>query len=390
MDVLITGAAGFVGKNLTVTLEAIREGKDPRFPRLRIDKLWLYDVDSPEEVLEEGCRAADFVFHFAGVNRAEAPDLFAQGNVEFSAKLLETLKKYGNTCPVLFASSVQASLLGRYDNDYGRSKKKAEDLFFAYGIETGAKVLVYRFPNLFGKWCRPDYNSVVATFCHNIARNLPIQIHDPAAELELLYIDDVLEEMLRALQGREHPPGNGRCCEAPGSYKVTLGEIAELLYGFRDQPRTLMMPQIPRESFAKKLFSTYLSYLPAEKAAVLLQTHTDERGSFTELLRTQSCGQLSVNVVRPGAVKGQHWHHSKWEFFAVVSGRGLVRMRKLEDDAVMEFAVSGEQPEAVYALPGYTHELRNLSRTENLVVLIWANEPFDSARPDTYYEAVGG
>lgn len=388
MNILITGAAGFVGKNLTATLEAIRDGKDRCFPDLYIEKLWLFDVDTPKEILEEGCRAADFVFHLAGVNRAEDPGLFAQGNVGFTTNLLETMKKYGNTCPVLFASSIQASLEGRYDNHYGRSKKKAEELLFAYGIETGAKVLVYRFPNLFGKWCRPNYNSVVATFCHNIARDLPIQIHDRALELELLYVDDLLEEMLRALRGQVHSEGAGRCCEAPGSYKVTLGEIAELLYTFRDQPSTLMMPQIPGGSFGKKLFSTYLSYLPVEKAAVPLQTHTDERGSFTELLRTQSCGQFSVNIAKPGVTKGRHWHHSKWEFFVVVSGHGLIRLRKLGCDELLEFAVSGEKPEAVYMLPGYTHEIINCSRTENLVTLMWANEPFDSEKPDTYFETV--
>lgn len=398
MNILITGADGFVGKNLTATLEAIRDGKDRCFPDLYIEKLWLFDVDTPKEILEEGCRAADFVFHLAGVNRAEDPGLFVQGNVGFTTNLLETLKKYGNTCPVLLASSIQASLEGRYDGDYGRSKKAGEDLGFAYAEETGAKVLVYRFPNLFGKWCRPNYNSVVATFCHNIAKDLPIQIHDPAAELELLYIDDLVEEMLAALLRREHhcefegvkaiPCADGRYCAVPGSYRVTLGRIAELLYSFKEQPRTLQIPQIPAGSFAQKLYSTYLSYLPREKVAFPLKMNVDPRGSFTELLRTQNCGQFSVNVSKPGITKGQHWHHTKWEFFIVVSGHGLIQMRKLGGDEVLEFEVSGERIQAVHMLPGYTHNIINLSQTENLVTLMWASEPFDPQRPDTYFETV--
>lgn len=398
MDILITGAAGFVGKNLTVELEAIRDGKDRRFPELNIGKLWLYDVDSPEEILEEGCKYADYVFHLAGVNRPKDPAEFMQGNFGFSSVLLDTLKKYKNTCPVMLSSSIQATLIGRYDSDYGRSKKAGEELFFQYSKDTGAKVLVYRFPNLFGKWCRPNYNSAVATFCHNIANDLPITVNDPVVQLELLYIDDLVEEMICALLGCEHRcefdgvntvlTENGTYCAAPVSHKITLGQIADLLYSFRDQPQSLMMPQIPKDSFAKKLYSTYLSYLPKEKVAFPLKMNVDERGSFTELLRTENCGQFSVNISKPGITKGQHWHHTKWEFFVVVSGKALIQMRKIGSEEVLNFFVSGEKIEAVHMLPGYTHNIINLSDTQDLVTVMWANECFDSNKPDTFFEVV--
>ena len=401
MDILITGAAGFVGKNLTAALQALRDGKDRTRPGLNIGQLFLYDKDSPQELLEEGCRKADFVFNLAGVNRPQNPEEFMQGNFGFASTLLSTLKKHGNTCPVMLSSSIQATLVGRYaQGEYGRSKKAGEELFFAYGEQTGAKVLVYRFPNLFGKWCRPNYNSVVATFCHNYAHDLPITVNDPKVELEMLYIDDLVEEMLNALEGREHRcefdgvktvmTPHGRYCAAPVTHFVTLGEIVALLDSFRDQPKSLMMPQIPEGSFAKKLYSTYLSYLPKEKAAFPLKMNTDARGSFTELLKTENCGQFSVNISKPGVTKGQHWHHSKWEFFIVVSGTGLIQQRKLGTDEVLEFRVSGENIQAVHMLPGYTHNIINLSDTEDLVTLMWANECFDPQKPDTFYEAVEG
>ena len=399
MDILITGAAGFVGKNLTAALQALRDGKDRTRPGLNIGQLFLYDKDSPQELLEEGCRKADFVFNLAGVNRPQNPEEFMQGNFGFASTLLSTLKKHGNTCPVMLSSSIQATLVGRYaQGEYGRSKKAGEELFFAYGEQTGAKVLVYRFPNLFGKWCRPNYNSVVATFCHNYAHDLPITVNDPKVELEMLYIDDLVEEMLDALEGREHRcefdgvktvmTPQGRYCAAPVTHFVTLGEIVALLDSFRDQPKSLMMPQIPEGSFAKKLYSTYLSYLPKEKAAFPLKMNTDARGSFTELLKTENCGQFSVNISKPGVTKGQHWHHSKWEFFIVVSGTGLIQQRKLGTQEVLNFEVSGERIQAVHMLPGYTHNIINLSDTEDLVTLMWANECFDPQKPDTFYEAV--
>ena len=401
MDILITGAAGFVGKNLTAALQALRDGKDRTRPGLNIGQLFLYDKDSPQELLEEGCRKADFVFNLAGVNRPQNPEEFMQGNFGFASTLLSTLKKHGNTCPVMLSSSIQATLVGRYaQGEYGRSKKAGEELFFAYGEQTGAKVLVYRFPNLFGKWCRPNYNSVVATFCHNYAHDLPITVNDPKVELEMLYIDDLVGEMLDALEGREHRcefdgvktvmTPQGRYCAAPVTHFVTLGEIVALLDSFRDQPKSLMMPQIPEGSFAKKLYSTYLSYLPKEKAAFPLKMNTDARGSFTELLKTENCGQFSVNISKPGVTKGQHWHHSKWEFFIVVSGTGLIQQRKLGCEEVLEFRVSGENIQAVHMLPGYTHNIINLSDTEDLVTLMWANECFDPQKPDTFYEAVEG
>ncbi len=398
MKILVTGAAGFVGKNLTAALQAIQDGKDRRFPGLEITKLYLYDIDSPRELLEEACREADFVFNLAGVNRPQNQEEFMQGNFGFASTLLDTLKKYHNTCPVMISSSIQATCIGRYDSEYGRSKKAGEELVFAYGEETGAKVLVYRFPNLFGKWCRPNYNSAVATFCNNIANDLPITVNDPAVELELLYIDDLVDEMLAALQGQEHHcefsgidtvlDANGRYCAVPTTHRVTLGEIVGLLESFRAQPQTLTMPEIPHNSFAKKLYSTYLSYLPKEKVAFPLKMNVDVRGSFTELLRTEKCGQFSVNISKPGITKGQHWHHTKWEFFIVVAGRGLIQMRKIGSDEVLNFEVSGEKIEAVHMLPGYTHNIINLSETEDLVTVMWANECFDPGKPDTFFEVV--
>ena len=399
MDILITGAAGFVGKNLTAALRSIKEGKDRTRPGLCVGELYLYDIDSPAELLETACRKADFVFNLAGVNRPQNKEEFMQGNFGFGSKLLDTLKKYHNTCPVMLSSSIQATLLGRYAGGaYGESKRAGEELFFAYGQETGAKVLVYRFPNLFGKWCRPNYNSAVATFCHNYAHDLPITVNDPSVQLELLYIDDLVDELLDALEGKEHRCEfqgidtvlceTGRYCAAPVSHKVTLGEIVELLDAFRAQPQTLMMPQIPKGSFAKKLYSTYLSYLPAEKAAFDLKMNVDARGSFTELLRTESCGQFSVNISKPGITKGQHWHHTKWEFFIVVSGRALIQQRKVGTEEVLNFEVSGDKIRAVHMLPGYTHNIINLSDSEDLVTLMWANECFDPGKPDTFFEVV--
>ena len=399
MNVLITGAAGFVGKNLTAALQCIKEGKDRTHPGLSVGELYLFDLDSPAELLEEACRKADFVFNLAGVNRPQTQEEFMQGNFGFASTLLETLKKHHNTCPVMLSSSIQATLIGRYAaGEYGKSKKAGEELFFAYGEETGAKVLVYRFPNLFGKWCRPNYNSAVATFCHNYATDKPITVNDPAVQLELLYIDDLVEEMIAALEGKEHHcefdgvdtvlTENGRYCAAPVTHKVTLGKIVELLDAFKAQPQTLLMPEIPRNSFAKKLYSTYLSYLPKEKAAFPLKMNCDARGSFTELLRTEKCGQFSVNVSLPGITKGQHWHHTKWEFFIVVAGHGLIQQRKVGSDEVLNFEVSGDKIEAVHMLPGYTHNIINLSETENLVTVMWANECFDANKPDTFFEKV--
>ncbi len=399
MNILITGAAGFVGKNLTEALKCIRDGKDKTHPGLTIGELYLYDIDSPVALLEEACQKADFVYNLAGVNRPKDQKEFMEGNFGFASTLLAALKKYHNTCPVMLSSSIQATLEGRFAGSvYGESKKAGEELFFSYAAETGAKVLVYRFPNLFGKWCRPNYNSAVATFCHNYAHDLPIQVNDPAVELELLYIDDLVEEMIAALEGKEHRCSfegvntilteRGRYCASPVTHKATLGEIVSLLDSFRAQPETLVMPQIPSGSFAKKLYSTYLSYLPKEKAAFALKMNADARGSFTELLRTESCGQFSVNISKPGITKGQHWHHSKWELFIVVSGRGLIQQRKVGTDEVLNFEVSGEKIEAVHMLPGYTHNIINLSETENLVTVMWANEPFDPQKPDTFFEVV--
>lgn len=398
MNILITGAAGFVGKNLTAALKSIRDGKDRTRPNLQIGEIFEYDLDTDPALLDEYCKKANFVFNLAGVNRPQTPEEFMQGNFGFASTLLDTLKKHGNTCPVVLSSSIQATLIGRYDSDYGRSKKAGEELFFDYGNETGAKVLVYRFPNLFGKWCRPNYNSAVATFCNNMANNLPITVNDRSIQLELLYIDDLVTEMLDAMEGREHrcafqgidtvPCDDGKYCAAPISHKVTLGEIVDLLDSFRSQPSTLLMPEIPRGSFAKKLYSTYLSYLPKEKVSFPLKMNVDARGSFTELLKTEKCGQFSVNISNPGITKGQHWHHTKWEFFIVVSGHGLIQQRKIGSDQVLNFEVSGDRIEAVHMLPGYTHNIINLSETENLVTVMWANEQFDPNHPDTFGEVV--
>lgn len=398
MKVLVTGAKGFVGKNLVCALNNVKDGKNKTRPELEIDAVYEYDIDGTAQELDEYCKESDFVFNLAGVNRPKDPEEFKKGNFGFASQLLETLKKHGNKCPVMLSSSIQATLIGRYDGDYGRSKKAGEELFFDYAKETGAKVLVYRFPNLFGKWCRPNYNSAVATFCYNTANDLPITINDRSTELELLYIDDLVTEMLDAMSGKEHRAEfdgietvlseKGRYCAAPITHKVTLGEIADLLEKFKAQPQTLVMPEIPKNSFAKKLYSTYLSYLPKEKVAFPLKMNVDARGSFTELLKTENCGQFSVNISDPKITKGEHWHDSKWEFFIVVSGRALIEERKIGTDEVFKFEVSGDKIEAVHMLPGYTHNITNLSETEKLVTVMWANEPFDPAHPDTFYEKV--
>ena len=398
MNILVTGATGFVGKNLVAALKNLQKGLDRTRPGLSVAQIFEYDLDTDPALLPGFSRDADFVFHLAGVNRPKDPAEFMAGNFGFTSRLLDALKEAGNRCPVMLASSIQATCIGRYDSDYGRSKKAGEALLFAYGLETGAPVLVYRFPNLFGKWCRPNYNSAVATFCHNMAHDLPITVTDPAIRLELLYIDDLVTEMLDALEGRPHRCDfegltpvfreNGPFCAAPVTHSVTLGEIVSHLESFRDQPKTLMIPQIPEGSFQKKLYSTYLSYLPREKAAFPLKMNRDARGSFTELLKTQSSGQFSVNISKPGITKGQHWHHSKWEFFMVVSGKGLIRQRRIGSEEILDFPVSGEEIQAVQMLPGYTHSIINLSDTEDLVTLMWANEPFDPAHPDTFAEAV--
>lgn len=440
MKILVTGARGFVGKNLVAALECIRDGKDrghkiqnrrqenhvqgqrqsqPQSQNgsqmqlqvrtgntgpgaaVSLSDLQIvsYDMDSTQEELEAACRDCDFVFHLAGVNRPKDTAEYMSGNFGFTSTLLETLKKYKNTCPVMLSSSIQATLIGRYGtSDYGKSKLAGENLFFYYGKETGVKVLVYRFPNLFGKWCRPNYNSAVATFCYNMANDLPIQVNDPGTELELLYIDDLIEELLAALNGEEHhcefdglntvAKTDGRYCCVPVTHHVTLGEIVELLEAFKAQPKILLMPELPDGSFAKKLYSTYLSYLPKEKTCFDLKMNVDARGSFTELLKTQNCGQISVNISKPGITKGQHWHHSKWEFFMVVSGRGLIQERRIGSDEVMEFEVSGDRIQAIHMLPGYTHNIINLSDTQDLVTLMWANEPFNPERPDTFGEPV--
>ena len=395
MKILITGARGFVGKNLTENLKNIRDGKN-RTRSISVEDIFEYDLDSTARQLEEYCSKCDFVFNLAGVNRPKDASEFMKGNFGFASTLLDTLQKYGNTCPVMLSSSIQATLIGRYgESDYGRSKLAGEELFFQYGEKTGAKVLVYRFPNLFGKWCRPNYNSAVATFCNNIANDLPIIVNDRNTLLELLYIDDLVEEMLDALEGREHhcdydgldPVSNdeGRYCFVPVTHKVTLGEITDLLYQFERQRKTLIMPEIPEGSFAKKLYSTYLSYLPPEKMVLEFHSNVDERGSFTEMVKTLNCGQFSVNVSKPGITKGQHWHNTKWEMFMVVSGRALIQERKIDTDEVIEFEADGDHLKAVYMLPGYTHNIINLSETENLVTLMWANELFDPKHPDTFY-----
>ena len=398
MKILVTGAKGFVGKNLVCALNNLKDGKDRTRPELKIDAVYEYDIENTAAELDEYCAQADFVFNLAGVNRPEDSEEFKKGNFGFASLLLDTLKKHGNKCPVMLSSSIQATLIGRYDGEYGRSKKAGEDLFFDYAKETGAKVLVYRFPNLFGKWCKPNYNSAVATFCYNTAHDLPITINDRATELELLYIDDLIFEMCDALEGKEHRAEfdgvntvlseSGKYCAAPITHKVTLGEIVDLLETFGAQSKTLVVPEMPENSFAKKLYSTYLSYLPKEKIAFPLKMNADARGSFTELLKTEKCGQISVNISKPGITKGEHWHNTKWEFFIVVSGRALIEERKIGTDEVLKFEVSGEKIEAVHMLPGYTHNIINLSDTEDLVTVMWANEAFNPARPDTYFEKV--
>ena len=398
MNILVTGAKGFVGRNLVEYLKTVADGRN-RATGLTVGQIFEYDIDTDPNALEGFCREADFVFNLAGVNRPQNQEEFMAGNFGFASTLLNTLKKVGNTCPVMLSSSIQATLIGRYgQSDYGKSKLAGEELFFAYGKETGAKVLVYRFPNLFGKWCRPNYNSAVATFCNNIANDLPITVNDPAVELELLYIDDLMDEMVCALQNKPHrcdyegldpvAGEDGRYCYAPVTHKVTLGRIVELLESFKNQPKTLVMPPIPHNSFEKKLYSTYLSYLPKEAVSFPLKMNVDDRGSFTELLKTAACGQFSVNISKPGITKGQHWHNTKWEFFIVVSGQALIQQRKIGTDQVLEFRVSGEKIEAVHMLPGYTHNIINLSDTQDLVTVMWANEQFDPQKPDTFFEKV--
>lgn len=398
MKILITGAKGFVGKNLVANLYNIKDGKD-RTRNLQIDEIFEYDIDSDPSLLDGYCKEADFVFNLAGVNRPKDQSEFMEGNFGFASILLDTLKKYRNNCPVMLSSSIQATLIGRYgESDYGKSKLAGEELFFNYSKETGAKVLIYRFPNLFGKWCRPNYNSAVATFCNNIANDLPIQVNDRNIKLELLYIDDLVDELLDALEGKEHhceydgldavEKLNGRYSFVPTTHHVTLGEIVDLLELFNNQSKTLIIPEIPKNSFAKKLYSTYLSYLPKEKTIFPLKMNVDDRGSFTELLKSEKCGQVSINISKPGITKGQHWHNTKWEFFIVVSGHGLIQERKIGTDEIIEFEVSGDKIEAIHMLPGYTHNIINLSETENLVTVMWANEAFDPNKPDTFFEKV--
>lgn len=396
MKILVTGAKGFVGKNLCAQLNNIKDGKAKCYGNVTVSAVYEYDLDSTLEDLDCWCADCDFVFNLAGVNRPQNPEEFMQGNFGFASLLLETLRKHSNKCPVMISSSIQATLAGRFGaSEYGKSKKAGEELMFAYGQETGADVLVYRFPNLFGKWCRPNYNSAVATFCSNIANDLPIQVNDPSVEMELLYIDDLVDEMIAALEGNAHrcefdgvealPREDGRYCWCPITHRITLGEIAGLIRSFADQPKTLMIPEIPENSFAKKLYSTYLSYLPKEKVAFPLRMNIDSRGSFTELIHTLNCGQVSINISKPGITKGQHWHNTKWEFFIVVSGHGLIQQRRLDSDEVLNFEVSGDKIEAVHMLPGYTHNIINLSDTENLVTVMYCNEIFNPDKPDTYF-----
>lgn len=401
MKILVTGAKGFVGKNLCAQLNNIKDGKDRRFPELSIEAVYEYDLDSTPEELDVWCASADFVFNLAGVNRPQNQEEFMAGNFGFASTLLDTLKKHHNTCPVMLSSSIQATLAGRFGtSEYGKSKKAGEELFFDYAAATGAKVLVYRFPNLFGKWCRPNYNSAVATFCNAFANDLPYTVNDPSVELELLYIDDLVDEMICALQGKEHHcefegvetvlSPEGRYCAATVTHKVTLGEIVDFLKSFVEQPKTLMIPEIPSGSFAKKLYSTYLSYLPYEKTAFDLKMNVDERGSFTELVHTLNAGQVSINISKPGITKGQHWHNTKFEQFIVVKGHGLIQQRNLNDPSgkVLEWEVSGDKIQAVHMLPGYTHNIINLSDTEDLVTVMYCNEVFNSDRPDTFFEPV--
>lgn len=399
MKILVTGARGFVGKNLCAQLKNIRDGKARCYGDLSVTEIYEYDIDSTAEELERYCKDCDFVFNLAGVNRPQNTEDFMRGNFGFASTLLDTLKKHGNKCPVMLSSSAQASLTGRFGNsEYGRSKKAGENLFLKYGEENGVRMLVYRFPNLYGKWCRPNYNSAVATFCNNIANDLPITVNDPTVELELLYIDDLVNEMILALKGEEHrcefngldviPDNNGRYCYCPVTHKATLGEIVDLLHIFANLSSSLMIPEIPEDSFAKRLFSTYLSYLPKEKAIFDLKMNTDNRGSFTELVHTLNCGQVSINISKPGITKGQHWHNSKWEQFIVVSGHGLIQMRKEGTDEIINYEVSGDKIQSVIMLPGYTHNIINLSDTEDLVTVMYCNEIFDANKPDTYFDPV--
>lgn len=399
MKILVTGANGFVGKNLVETLKNLKNNKDRTRPELKIEEIFCYDIEDTASALDKYCRQADFVFNLAGVNRPKDTKDFMRENFGFSEILLNTLRKHNNNCPIMLSSSIQATLCGRFgDSEYGKSKRAGEELFFEYSKQTGAKVLVYRFPNLFGKWCKPNYNSVIATFCNNIANDLPIYINDRATLLELVYIDDLVQEMLDALEGKEHYcefkgveailSNNGQFCAVPISYNISLGEIADLLKEFRDQPKTLIIPQISENSFEKKLYSTYLSYLPKDKITFPLKMNADSRGSFTELLKTRDCGQFSVNISKPGITKGQHWHNSKWEFFIVVSGQALIQERKINSSEIINIRVDGDNPTAVHMLPGYTHNIINLSDTENLVTLMWANEIFNPDKPDTFFEPV--
>ena len=399
MKILVTGAKGFVGKNLCAQLKNIKDGKARCYGDLTVSEVYEYDIDSTTEELDTYCRNCNFVFNLAGVNRPQNTEEFMQGNFGFASTLLDTLKKHGNNCPVMLSSSAQASLTGRFGNsEYGRSKKAGEDLFLKYGAEVGARVLVYRFPNLYGKWCRPNYNSAVATFCNNIANGLPITVNDPSVELELLYIDDLVEEMIAALQGKEHrcefegldvlPQEDGRYCYCPVTHKATLGQIVDLLHQFEEMPRTLMIPEIPADSFAKRLYSTYLSYLPQGKTIFDIKMNKDDRGSFTELVHTLNCGQVSINISKPGVTKGQHWHNTKWEQFIVVSGHGLIQLRKEGSDEIREYEVSGDKIQSVIMLPGYTHNIINLSDTEDLVTVMYCNEIFNPERPDTFFDPV--
>ena len=398
MNILVTGAKGFVGKNLVQALYAIKDGKDKTRDNLVVSQIFEFDLDSNQADLDNYCQKADFVFNLAGINRPQNNDEFMQGNCKFASTLLDTLKKYENKAPIMLSSSIQATCVGRYDSDYGRSKKAGEELVFNYAKENEIKALIYRFPNLFGKWCKPNYNSAVATFCNNIANDLPIQVNDPTVELELLYIDDLIEEMLNALENKEHrcefnnvdvvASTSGKYCYVPTTHRVTLGEIVKLLNTFSEQPKTLVMPEIPYNSFAKKLYSTYLSYLPQSKIAFPLKMNCDNRGSFTELMKTVNCGQFSVNISKPGITKGQHWHHTKWEFFIVVAGHGLIQERKIGSEEVINIEVTGDEIKAIHMLPGYTHNIINLSKTENLVTVMWANEQFDPNKPDTFFENV--
>ncbi len=398
MKILVTGSNGFVGKNLVENLKCIRDGKN-RTRNIIIDEIFEYDINTDKQLLDKYCRETDFVFNLAGINRPKDTEEFMNGNFTFGSVLLDTLKKYENRCPVMLSSSIQASLVGRYSlSEYGKSKLAGENLFFKYSEDTGAEAFVFRFPNLFGKWCRPNYNSAIATFCNNIANDLPVRVDDEKTELELLYIDDLVDSMLDLLESKAYrcdydgtvpvEKKDGKYCYIPKTHKVSLGKIVELLESFKSQPSTLVMPAIPGDSFAKKLYSTYLSYLPKEKVKFELKMNSDIRGSFTELLKTESCGQFSVNISKPGITKGEHWHNSKWEFFIVVSGHGLIQERKIGSDEIIEFEVSGEKIEAIHMLPGYTHNIINLSDTENLVTLMWANEQFDSSHPDTFFEKV--